>query len=140
MREIVTKDFAWKLFSLALAVVIWLTVQTSRTERSVDWRPLSGMNTRTFGSLPVRLVSAAGDVRDFKVNPKIVQVIVGGRSDVLNALQEKEVRVTVDLTHADAAADQRQRVNVALPPGLVVIEIAPAEVDVLMPPKTEPNP
>lgn len=140
MREILTSDFVWKLFSVVLAVVIWLTVQTSRTERSVDWRPLPGMNTRTFESLPIRLVSAGADVRDFKVNPKIVEVIVGGRSDVLNALQEKDVRVTVDLSHADLAVDQRRRVSVSLPPGLAVIEISPAEVDVLLPPKLEPNP
>ncbi|MCW5551800.1 MAG: hypothetical protein KIS67_06475 [Verrucomicrobiae bacterium] len=140
MREILTSDFVWKLFSVVLAVVIWLTVQTSRTERSVDWRPLPGMNTRTFESLPIRLVSATADIREFKVNPKIVEVIVGGRSDVLNALQEKDVRVTVDLSHTDLTADQRQRVSVSLPPGLAVIEIIPAEVDVLLPPKLEPNP
>ncbi|MBE0541429.1 MAG: hypothetical protein IH623_08590 [Verrucomicrobia bacterium] len=156
MREIVTKDFAWKLFSVALAVVIWLTVQTTRTERSGSPRPLEevttsterptilksqdSIKTRTFPNVPVLAVSGTGDVRDFKVNPKIVDIVIGGRADALITLQESDLRVMVDLTNFEQPKDSRKRVRVALPPGFTVMEVVPPEVEVFIPIPTDSNP
>ena len=65
MSDWVTKDFWWKLFSLILAVVIWLTVYKIR-EAPVISAAVAGVPL-TYGSLPVLVVSGASDVRDFRV-------------------------------------------------------------------------
>ena len=53
MRDWVTKDLGWKLFSLFLAVGIWLTVHKIYEEPKAATGPV------TFGNLPVLVVSAA---------------------------------------------------------------------------------
>ena len=37
LRDLATKDLSWKLFSLGLATVIWLTVQAVRQGQSDAW-------------------------------------------------------------------------------------------------------
>ena len=49
------------------------------------------------------VVSAAGDVREFKVKPGAVEVTVSGRPDVMAVLTEKDVHASVDLTDLEAA-------------------------------------
>jgi hypothetical protein len=123
MRDLLTKDFGWKLFSLALAVAIWLIVQTIRNE-----------STRTFPNLPVLVVSASADVREFKINPGTVEIAVSGRPDVMAALADKEIHATVDLTDIETARDLRKRVDVSTPPGVTVLRVTPPYVDVVVPP------
>jgi hypothetical protein len=77
MRDWVTNDFGWKLFSLFLAVAIWLTVHKIYEEPGAASGLVVG-NTVTFGNLPVLVVSAASDVRDFRVAPATVAVKVSG--------------------------------------------------------------
>ena len=137
MRDLLIKDFVWKLFSLALATAIWLTVQTIRNEAVPPANPLTAWETHTFDKLPVFVVSAAADVREFKVNPSIVQVTVGGRPDVVAALTEREIHAVVDLTEIEAAQDLHKRIDVSAPPGVAVIKIVPPLVDVVVPPKTD---
>jgi YbbR domain-containing protein len=139
MRDLLTKDFGWKLFSLALATAIWLTVQTIRNEAGPSANPLTAWETHTFDKLPVLVVSAAADVREFKVNPNIVQVTVGGRPDVIAALTEREIHAAVDLTEIEAAQDLRKRIDVSAPPGVTVVKIVPPLADVTMPPKPNKN-
>ncbi len=79
MRDLLTKDLGWKIFSVALAIIIWLTVQTIRHEVATGAAPLSATMTRTFEKLPVIVVSAAADVRAVKVNPEFAQITVDGR-------------------------------------------------------------
>lgn len=135
MRDFLTKDLGWKLFSLALAVVIWFTVHALSRDAITPARPLESWATRTFADVSVLVVSAAADVREFQVNPAAVQVTVSGRPEVMTALEEKEIRVTVDLTGIEAARELKKRVDVAVPPGVTVVRVAPAEVDVVVPPK-----
>ena len=79
MRDWVTKDFGWKLFSLFLAVAIWLTVHKIYEEPGAA-SGLAGGTPVTFGNLPVLVVSAASDVRDFRVAPATVTVkVTAGR-------------------------------------------------------------
>jgi YbbR domain-containing protein len=137
MRDLFIKDFVWKLFSLALATAIWLTVQTIRNEAVPSANPLAVWDTLTFTNVPVLVVSAAADVREFKVNPSTVQVTVGGRPDVIAALTEREIHATVDLTEIEAARDLRKRIDVSAPPGVAVVKLVPPLVDVVVPPKPD---
>jgi len=137
MRNFLTKDVSWKLFSLVLAVGIWFTIYALSRDALTPARPLESWVTRTFTDVSVLVVSAAADVREFKVHPAVVQVTVSGRPEVMAALEEKEIRVTVDLTGIEAARDLKKRVDVSVPPGVTVVRVVPAEVGVVVPPKRE---
>ena len=135
LREIVTRDLGWKIFSVVLATAIWLTVHVLSADAPKRVNPLNGMMTRTFENVPVLVVSAAAAVREFKVNPRFVQVIVSGKPDAVNALETKQLHVLVDLTGVEAAVDLKKRVDVSTPPGITFVSAVPAEVDIVVPPK-----
>ncbi len=118
LRDIVTKDWVWKLFSLVSAVAIWLTAQAIRNETLTPVNPLGDWDTHTFTNLPVFVVSSAADVREFKVSPDAVSVIVRARPEDMAQLQPKDIHVIVDLTEIESARDLRKRVDVSAPPGV----------------------
>jgi hypothetical protein len=139
MRDLLLKDLGWKLFSLALAAGIWVTVKTVSTETAMTTsvNPLAEWKTRPCTNLPVIVMSAAADRREFKVKPDAVDVTVRGSPDVIDGLAEKDIHVTVDLTDIESARDLRKRVDVAAPPGVTVVKIVPPLVDVVVPPKPD---
>ena len=133
MRDWVTKDFGWKLFSLFLAVAIWLTVHKIYEEPGAA-AGLVGGNTVTFGNLPVLVVSAASNVRDFRVAPLTVRVTVSGSAEDMARLQASQVRALVDLTDIESAEDLHRLVDVSAPPGITLVSVDPPKVMVFPPP------
>jgi hypothetical protein len=77
MRDIITKDFGWKVFSVLLALAIWATIKTISNEVPQPDRTDAVANPpkQTFLALPVLVVSAASDVREFRVQPGVVDVM-----------------------------------------------------------------
>lgn len=137
MRDFLTKDLGWKLFSVLLALVIWLSVRTISRDRFIPARSAASWATHTFDQLPVVPFSAAADVREFKVKPGAVLVVVGGPAADMVKLQRSEIRPVVDLTGIETADSLKQRVDVFAPPGMTVVRVVPPEVDVVLPPKSE---
>ena len=127
LRNLLLEDFWLKLFSLALAALIWFTV-TFVSQKGVR------TDTRVFLSLPVTVLSAADDVRNFKVSPDEVEVTVQGEAETLQNLQSKDIRAMVDLTGVAAAHELRKRVEVSVPAGVTYLRVAPEEVQVIFPP------
>src|SRR5690242_6162243 len=137
MRDWFIKDLGWKLFSLTLAVAIWLTVKSLSGESTIHSNPLGVWDTRTVTNLPVSVLSSAADVREFKVVPEVVQVTVSGRPEVLNGLDPEEIQVIVNLKDIEAARGLRKRVNVSAPAGVALVRVVPEQVDVVIPPKRD---
>jgi len=137
LRDIVTKDLGWKAFSLVLAFIIWVTVKSVSTETPSAIDALSTWATRSITNLPVLVVSAAADVREFKVSPETVDVRISARPEIIAALQEKDIHVTVDLTDIQAARGLRKRVDVSTPTGVTVVSVSPPDVEVVVPPKKQ---
>ena len=137
LRDMATKDVRWKLFSLVLATVIWFMFKPVGREPAKPSNPLSPPVLRTFVNLPVIVMSSAADVRAFKVKPDTVTVTVSGKRDIVDALTERDIRVTVDLTGIESARSLLARVAVAVPPQVTFIAAAPMEVDVVVPPKSD---
>ncbi len=125
LREILFKNFGWKLLSVALAFVIWLTVKASSAEQ--------GQTERVFLALSLQIVSGTADVRTFQVEPVTVTVTLKGRSEVITRLNEREIRCLVDVTSADLTQNFRRHVDVAVPSGITVVHIEPAEVQITPP-------
>ena len=129
LRHLVLEDFWLKLFSLALAVLIWLTVTfASQKDAGIDQRLLSKM-------LPVTILSSAEDVHNFRVSPSEVAVTVQGNPKTLQNLQSNDIRAIVDLTGVAAARDLRKRIEVSVPAGVTPLRVIPEEVQVIFPPE-----
>jgi hypothetical protein len=136
LRDLIVKDFWLKLFSLAVAVLIRVTVSTAiQQELNLTADTMNAVKPRTFPNLPVLVVSSAADVHEFKVQPGHVEVEVRGPASILSKLTEKDVRVTVELTSVEFAESSRRRVDVSTPPGVTLVRVFPTDVDVLAPPK-----
>ena len=137
MRDWFIKDFGWKLFSVLLALAIWLTVHKILEESApppvvVPPRPPTPVAT-TFTNLPVLIVSAAADVREFHVTPNAVTVTVSGQPEILAALQPNQVHALVNLTDIEAARNLQRRVDITTPAGVTLVNVDPAEVNVVIP-------
>jgi hypothetical protein len=136
MRDWLIKDFGWKLFSLVLAVAIWLTVHKI-LEESEPPPPVAPPQpvAMTFTNLPVLIVSAAADVREFHVTPNAVTVTVSGQPEIMAALRESQVHALVDLTDIEAARNLQRRVDISTPTGVTLVNVDPEEVNVVIPPQ-----
>ena len=139
MRDWFIKDFGWKLFSVLLALAIWLTVHKILEESApppvvVPSLPPSPVAT-TFTNLPVLIVSAAADVREFHVTPSAVTITVSGQPEIMTALRMDQIHALVDLTDIEAARNLQRRVDISTPTGVTLVDVDPAEVNVVIPPQ-----
>jgi multidrug efflux pump subunit AcrA (membrane-fusion protein) len=130
-RNIIFRNFGWKLLSLALAIIIWLTIKALSAEQ--------GQTERMFVNLPIQIVSGTADVRTFRVEPNLVNVTVKGRPGAISRLTEREIRVLVDATSADVTQSFRRHLDVAVPNGITIVRFEPIEVQITPPPKPEPK-
>jgi YbbR domain-containing protein len=133
LRAWLLEDFGWKIFSLILAVAIWLTVHKILLESAAPVANGGGA-TLTYGNLPVLIVAAAADVHLYRVVPESVKVTVTGSPEAIATLQANQIRATVDLTAIDAAKDLKRSVDVAVPSGITVLNVEPPKVGVIVPP------
>jgi YbbR domain-containing protein len=127
LRNLLFEDIWLKLFSLVLAVLIWLTV-TFASQKEI------GTEKRVFSNLPVTILASAEDVHNFKVSPREVEITVRGDPKTLQSLQSKDIQAVVDLTGVAVARDLRKRIEVSVPAGVTYLRVAPEEVQVIFPP------
>ena len=132
IRSWLVEDFGWKLFSLLLAVAIWLTVHRILKESSLP-QANSGGSVLTCDNLPVLIVSTAADVHLYHVVPEHVKVTVTGSPEAIATLQANQIRATVDLTGIGFDKDFKRHVDVSVPSGVTIVRVEPAQVDVIVP-------
>ena len=123
LRNLFFGDFWLKLFSLTLAILIWLAVSFA-----VQKEP----QMRTFSNLPVRIISSSHDVSNYKVRPDVAEVTLQGERNLVRDLRANEIKVLVDLT-GSAAGYVRKRLEVATLPGISFVRVEPLEVEVVFP-------
>lgn len=133
MRDFFFKDWAWKLFSLALAVVIWFTVHRIVVDSTVP-KASGDISPLTYYSLPVSLVSSSGNVRNYRALQPVVSVTVSGPREIIATLQANQIHALVDLTETNMANNEKQPVEVTVPPGVTLVSVKPAEIGILPPP------
>ena len=132
LRDLFIKDWGWKLFSLLLAVGIWLTVH--KIEEPKNSEATAAGSPVTYHNLTVSIVSRTADVHLYRAIPNTVSVTVSGPPEVIAVLQANEIRATVDLTENDSVRDLKWRVDVSVPPGVKLVSIDPPRVGVIIPP------
>jgi hypothetical protein len=136
-RNLIVKDFWLKLFSLALAFLVWKFVNEAVKRQIPPARapePVTQpLERRTFLRLPVIVMSSASDVRSFRVNPSEVEVTILGDPKLIEAVLAKEIHPMVDVTGVETARDLRKRIDVATPPGITHVRVHPPEVEIIYP-------
>ncbi len=132
VRNLVVKDLWLKLFSLALAVLIWLTVQFSISKEVSPWAALIG-KTADESILYVPVLTTDG--RAVALDPQQVQVTLRGDPQILKAIGPEDVHAQVNLTGVEIAAGLRRPVEIVLPQGIFYSRLIPNEVEVRVAPK-----
>ena len=138
MRDLLIKDWGWKLFSLILAAGIWWTVHKIIDPKNTDVK-VAGQ-TITYDNLPVTVVAEAADVRNFRVNPATVKATVSGPADIMNFLKIGDVHAVVNLSGTNLAGDSRIPVEISAPANVTITAIDPPVVLVIAPAKPEIKP
>lgn len=133
IRSWLVEDFGWKLFSLLLAAAIWLTAHRILLESGLP-ASADGGSTLTYGNLPVTIVSAGTDVREFRLLQPTVSVTVSGSTEAIGKLQANQIHATVDLTDPGSVNHEKQHVDVSVPARITVINVTPDSIGVIAPP------
>jgi YbbR domain-containing protein len=134
LRQLFFADFWLKLFSLALAVLIWLTVSFAVQK---DPSPLASLvvypHPRTFSKIPVVPMSGSQDVSDIKVIPAAVEVTIQGERTLVGQISSSDIHVSVDLTGIQKGKYIKKRIQVAILAGVSLVRVEPEEVEILFP-------
>src|SRR6185503_11332059 len=104
--------FWLKLFSLALAILIWLTVWFSiHGESTSPWLALIGRPPdENVMTVPVHVLDGASD-------PAQVTITLRGDPQVLKNLKPQNIRAEVDMTGVESANGLVLPVEIILPKG-----------------------
>ena len=134
-RNLVAKDFWLKLFSFALAILIWFTVRVISGETTASpWLALLGRAPdENVITVPVRIPAKNG--QSFIANPAEVQVTLRGDPKIIKNLRKQDVRAEVDSTGIESANGMIKPVEIILPQGVAYTHLSPEEVEVHDSPK-----
>ena len=125
-RNLVAKDFWLKLFSLALAILIWLTVRFSINGETTTspWLALIGRPPdENVLTVPVHVPEGTSE-------PSEVTITLRGDSQILKTLKPQNIRAEVDLTGVESANGLLRPVEIILPKGIFYTHVEPDEVAV----------
>jgi hypothetical protein len=125
----ILNNFRWKLLSLLLAGLAWLTIEAefqkdeTRKMDSLE-SPVITSSHRTFPTIPLVLMTSATDTNRFKTSPLTVSVELSGTAEVLGRLMPGDVEALVDATDVDGETQFRRKIRVNIPQDLRVVVVS----------------
>lgn len=127
LRGYILHNFWWKLLSLLLAALTWLTIETMfKKEETLRETPVvTGTSSRSFPSVAVTLLSSAANAGRYTVSPHAVTVEVSGKPEDLEKLQVQEIRAYVDITDTDDEMRFRKTIQVQIPGDFKAVAVPP---------------
>src|SRR6476660_8896793 len=130
-KDFLQRNLGWKITSLILAAVVWLTLQSDGGKRFGFAQSLALIvPTREFIRHPVNLLTAKDETRRFRLDPSEVDLVVRGERLKLQNLSPKAIQAVVDVTRASDSSDFTAKVEVFGPPDVTIVQVIPAEVRV----------
>jgi hypothetical protein len=126
LRSLILNNFWLKLFSIALATVIWLAVDNNIHNE----QGLNQMLTADYLRVKVTVQTTPGDKRLFRITPNEVVVIAVGKDAASFQATRKDIRVNLDLTQFDAKESSSEQLKAQSPPSINVLTIIPSTVQV----------
>ena len=123
-RNLVVKDFWLKLFSLALALLIWLAVRINGETSTSPWMALIGRPPdENVLTIPVHVPGGSSE-------PSEVTITLRGDPRIVKTLKPQNIRAEVDLTGVQSANGMLRPVEIILPKGIFYTRLEPDEVAV----------
>src|SRR5580698_5681758 len=107
LRNLILHNFWLKLFSIALATVIWLAIHYSIHDELNANKSL----TPEYIRVPVSVRIAPGDKRIFRITPDEVVVTAVGKDPALFQGTQKDIRVNLDLRGYNATESTSRRLR-----------------------------
>ncbi|MBI5772580.1 MAG: hypothetical protein HZA89_02420 [Verrucomicrobia bacterium] len=126
-RDFILKNFWLKLFSLALATVIWFTVNAILHEPKSD-ALVDDTAQQKFTRVPITVMMNAADTRSFRVVPGEVTVTVSGKFLVLQRITDKDIQAFVNLSAARDIEGAAKKIQIVAPEGVSLVRVDPAMV------------
>jgi len=127
----ILNNLGWKMMSLLAATLIWLTIHSSIQG---NFKPASPASQDTIITnrltLPIIVATAAIESRAFRISPHSVDVALSGDTDVMARLKTTDVDAFVNLIDVVGAKQLRKKVQIRAPPGVNVVSVEPADVNV----------
>ena len=129
LRTLVIHNFWWKLLSVLLAYLTWITIDASlRKDR--DQTPVITSSHREFLDIPVTILTSPYNTNQFRVNPVAVFVDLSGSADALKKLQGSQITAFVDASSVQDEKQIRRQIRVQVPPDFRVEKVEPDHADV----------
>jgi len=122
LRHFLSHNRWQKFFALLLATLIWFTVR-----QGVD-RGL-GPAYRTVSNVPIRVLTLASDLDQFRVAPAEVTVILRGKPDTLAQHSPRTIEAYVNLADGPLGANRQASVHVNAE-GAEVVSVSPRDVSI----------
>jgi YbbR domain-containing protein len=130
-RDYIVHNFRWKLFSLMLGALTWLTINASHPRnRSAQDSPVLITSTRTLLEVPVGLMTGPENTNHYQLTPAKVEIEIRGTAAELQKLSLRDVRAFVDITDSDDDARLHKSIQVRVPDEFRVITVNPAHANV----------
>jgi hypothetical protein len=126
LRQLILHNFWLKLFSVAMATVIWLAIHYSIHEEVNTNQSLRSEYIR----VPISVKTVIGDKRVFRLTPDEVVVTAVGEDDALLRATRKDIRVNLDLTYFNTKEPTTKELVADAPTDIKVLAISPPAVEV----------
>ena len=130
-RDYIANHFWWKLLSLLLAALAWLTINTAfQKEESLQTSPVVTSSMRSFAMVPITLLTSTFNTNRFRTYPETVSVDIGGTANELQKLQPAQIQAFVNLTEAGDEKQFRKPIQIQLPRDFTVVSMTPTNASV----------
>ena len=131
LRDFILHNFWWKLLSLLLAILMWLTIQKAlKRDLNLEQTLIVNADTRRFPSVPLTMMTATPNLYHYRADPATVEVEISGSVDDLAKLQERQVHAFVDVSDAGEEKQFRRVIQAQVPGNLKVEHLNPENANV----------
>ncbi len=131
LRGYILNHFWWKLLSLLLAALAWLTINTAfQKEESLQTSPVVTTSKRPFDMVPITLLTSPFNTNRFRTYPETVSVEIGGTASGLEKLQPAQIQAFVNLTEAGDEKQFRKLIQIQVPRDFTVVSLTPTNASV----------
>ena len=120
LRNVLLRNWGWKLFSFVLALVLWLILIPE--EKVISERTLS---------VPLEIRNTPSRMELVEKPASSIDVTIQAANRVLNTISSRDVSAHLDLTNATVYQTEYPLNNamISLPPGAEVVRINPNKVE-----------
>ncbi|HEX3716396.1 MAG TPA: hypothetical protein VH595_00380 [Verrucomicrobiae bacterium] len=130
-HDLILRNFWLKFFSVALAIVIWLSIHYDIHEGSPSAQfSINRLAAQEYIRVPVTVITNTGDTRVFKITPSDVVVIAVGEETALRRAANKNIKVSLDLTEFHSKEPTPMELQSTAPSDVTVMEISPSTATV----------